>query len=419
MASPSIASLSSARHQLDVAQIRADFPILSQRVDGKALIYLDHAATSQKPRAVIDAIARYYERENANIHRGVYHLSARATAAHDAARATVQRFLNAADPSEIVFVRSTTEAINLVAATYGRTHLRAGDEVLISALEHHSNIVPWQILCEERHARLRVIPITDDGELVLEAIPDLITPRTRMVAIGHISNAIGTINPVREIVDLAHEQGVPVLVDGAQGAPHLPVDVQALGCDFYTFSGHKACGPTGIGVLYARRELLDRMPPYQGGGDMIASVTFERTLYAEPPARFEAGTPNIAGAIGLGAALDYLRGLGLEAIAAYEGDLLDHATRTLAAVPGVRLIGSARRRTGVVSFVLEGVHPHDLGTVLDNDGIAIRTGHHCAQPLMDRFGVPATARASLAFYNTREEIDALARAVDGARRLFR
>jgi cysteine desulfurase/selenocysteine lyase len=403
---------------LDVAAIRAEFPILSRQVNGRRLVYLDNAATSQKPRAVIRAITRYYEQENANIHRGVHLLSVEATEAHDAARRTVQRFLNAARESEIVFVRGATEAINLVAQTYGRAHVGEGDEVLITAMEHHSNIVPWQMLCEEKHAHLRVAPIDDRGELILEEFEELIGPRTRIIAVAHVSNALGTVNPVKEIAAMAHRRGVPVLVDGAQAAPHMAVDVQDLDCDFYAFSGHKVYGPTGLGVLYGKYKLLDTMPPYQGGGDMISSVTFAKTTYKKPPSKFEAGTPDIAGALGLRVALDYLTELGISRVAAHEHDLLDYATEKVGAISGVRLIGTAAHRAGVLSFVHEDVHPHDLGTILDGEGIAIRAGHHCAQPVMERFCIPATARASFAVYNTREEIDLLAEAIRKAQKVF-
>jgi cysteine desulfurase/selenocysteine lyase len=391
-----------------VKRVREDFPILHQTLShGRSLVYLDNAATTQKPRAVIDALVGYYERDNANIHRGVHELSQRATAAFEEARAKVQDFLGAAHPSEIIFTRGATEAINLVAQSFGRANLHPGDEVLISAMEHHSNIVPWQLLCEEKGGRLRVLPIDDRGELVMEQLPRLLGPRTKLVAVGHVSNALGTLNPLREIIALAHEQGVPVLVDGAQAVAHTRVDVQDLGCDFYCFSGHKLYGPTGIGVLFGRRALLEAMAPWQGGGEMIASVSFEKTSYNVLPHKFEAGTPHIGGAIGLGAAIDYVQSVGLDAIAAYEGELLAYGTRALLGVPRLRLIGTAREKASVLSFVMEGVHPHDIGTILDQEGIAIRTGHHCAQPVMDRFGVAGTARASLALYNTRDEIDAL------------
>jgi cysteine desulfurase/selenocysteine lyase len=403
---------------LDLEKIRADFPILAERIHGKRLVYLDSAATSQKPRAVIDAIVHYYEHLNANIHRGVHTLSVRATEAHDAARQTVQRFLNAADTREIIFVRGATEAINLVAQTYGRTHVGAGDEILITAMEHHSNIVPWQMLCEEKGAHLRVAPIDDRGELLLDEFARLIGPRTRLVAVTQVSNALGTVTPLREMIELAHRQGVPVLVDGAQAVPHFAVDVQALDCDFYAFSGHKVYAPTGIGVLYAKRALLEAMPPYQGGGDMISSVTFEKTTWNDLPFKFEAGTPDIAGAIALGTALQYIGKLGIDNIAAHEQDLLAYATAKVGALPGVRLIGTASHRAGVLSFVMDGVHPHDLGTILDREGVAIRTGHHCAQPVMDRFGIPATARASFAVYNTRQDVDALVEGMRKAHEVF-
>ncbi|MGO8758120.1 MAG: SufS family cysteine desulfurase [Terracidiphilus sp.] len=403
---------------LDIAKIRADFPILSERVNGKPLIYLDNAATSQKPQVVLDTIGRYYGHVNANIHRGVHTLSMRATEAHDAARQTVRRFINAADTREVIFVRGATEAINLVAQSYGRTRVGAGDEVLITAMEHHSNIVPWQILCEEKGAHLRVAPIDDRGELLLDEFEKLIGPRTKIAAFTHVSNALGTVNPVAEMIAMAHRRGVPVLVDGAQAVPHMAVDVEALDCDFYAFSGHKVYGPTGIGVLYGKRALLDAMPPYQGGGDMISSVTFAKTTYNDLPFKFEAGTPDIAGAIALGAALEYISGIGMDKIAAHEHELLAYATEQVGSLPYVRLIGTARERAGVLSFLVDRVHPHDLGTILDRDGIAIRTGHHCAQPVMDRFGIPATARASFAVYNTKQEIDALVAGIRAAREVF-
>jgi len=403
---------------LDLATIRADFPILAERINGKPLVYLDNGATSQKPQVVLDAIVNYYTHMNANIHRGVHTLSVRATEAHDAARQTVRKFLNAADTREIIFVRGATEAINLVAQTYGRVHVGAGDEVLITAMEHHSNIVPWQILCEEKGAHLKVAPINDRGELMLDEFAKLIGPHTKIVAVTHVSNALGTVVPLRQVIDIAHRCGVPVLVDGAQAVPHFAVDVQALDCDFYAFSGHKVYGPTGIGVLYGKRALLNSMPPYQGGGDMISSVTFAKTTYNDLPFKFEAGTPDIAGAIALGAALKYITNLGMDKIAAHESELLAYATEAVGAIPGIRLIGTARDRAGVLSFVLDHVHPHDLGTILDREGIAIRTGHHCAQPVMDRFGVPATTRASLAFYNTFAEIDALAAGLGKVKEIF-
>ena len=395
----------------DVALVRRDFPILAGSVRDRPLVYLDNASTTHKPQAVIDRLTRYYAAENANVHRGVHLLSERATLEYEAARATVATFMHAASNREIVFVRGTTEAINLVAASYGRGHVGAGDEVIVTAMEHHSNIVPWQLLCEEKGARVIAAPITGAGELDLDAFERLLTDRTRIVALAHVSNALGTINPVGAIVDLAHRRGIPVLVDGAQAVAHMPVDVQALDCDFYAFSGHKVFGPTGIGVLYGKLALLESMPPYQGGGDMISSVTFERTCYNAVPYRFEAGTPHIAGAVGLAAALDYLDRLDLNQVAAYERDLLAYATASLSALPGVRLVGTAAEKAAVLSFLVDGVHPHDVGTVLDRDGIAIRAGHHCCQPLMDRLGVPATARASLALYNTRADVDALAESV--------
>ena len=402
----------------DVERVRRDFPLLRERAHGKPLVYLDSANTAQKPRAVIDAERDVYEHYYANVHRGVYEISARAERAFEGARATVQRFLNAPERREIVFVRGTTEAINLVAATYGRRRLGAGDEVLISAMEHHSNIVPWQMLCEQTGSRLNVAPITDSGEIELEELERRLGPRTKLLSLVHVSNALGTVNPAKQIVAMAHQRGVPVLLDGAQAAAHLPVDVQDLDCDFYCFSGHKLYGPSGIGVLYGKAALLEAMPPFHGGGDMIKSVSFEKTTYNDIPYKFEAGTPNIAGTIGLGAALEYVMGLGMERIAAHEAELLRYGTHLLRELPGVRLIGTARERAGVVSFVLEGVHPHDIGTVLDYEGIAIRTGHHCAQPVMERFGVPATARASLALYNTRAELDALASGLRKVRELF-
>ncbi len=403
----------------DVERIRRDFPILAQKAHGKPLVYLDNAATAQKPRAVIDAMSRYYERDNANVHRGVHLLSERATAEYEEARAKLAQFLGAADPREIVFVRGATEAINLVAQAYGRRNVGPGDEVLITAMEHHSNIVPWQMLCEEKGARLVVAPVDDVGELVLPELERLIGPRTRIVSVVHVSNVLGTVNPVKRIAEMAHARGAVVLVDGAQGAPHVPVDVLDLGCDFYALSGHKLFGPTGIGVLYGRLDRLEAMPPWQGGGDMILSVTFEKTTYNRPPYKFEAGTPDIAGAVGLGAAIDYLRAIDLAGAFAHEHELLRYGTRALEQVPGLRLLGKARERAGVLSFVLDDVHPHDIGTILDRQGIAIRAGHHCAQPLMKRYGLAATARASLAFYNTREEIDALVKGLGQVKEMFR
>jgi len=391
----------------DVEAVRRDFPILQREVHGKRLVYLDNAATTQKPRAVLDEILRFYVEHNSNVHRGVHLLSVRATEEFEAAREKVRRFLNAASERECIFVRGTTEAVNLVAQSFVRPRVRAGDEILISAMEHHSNIVPWQLVCEQTGAVLRVVPITDEGELRLDEFERLLGDRTRFVSVAHLSNALGTINPVKRIAELAHARGVPVLLDGAQAAAHLRVDVQGLGCDFYAFSGHKVYGPTGIGVLYGKMEHLDSMPPYHGGGDMISSVTFEKTTYNRLPYKFEAGTPDIAAAVGLGAALDYVTGLGLDAIAVHENALLSRATRAVAALPGVRLIGTAKHKASVLSFVLDGVHPHDIGTVVDQEGIAIRTGHHCAQPVMERYGVAATARASFGLYNTQDEVDAL------------
>jgi cysteine desulfurase/selenocysteine lyase len=406
-------------HPLDVERLRVDFPILKRKVHEKPLVYLDNAATSQKPREVIETLRKYYSMENSNVHRGVHALSEQATAAFESARTIVQRFLNAREDREIVFVRGTTEGINLVAGSYGRASVKEGDEVIISWMEHHSNIVPWQMLCQEKGAVLRVAPINDRGELEMEAYEKLLGPRTKLVAITHVSNALGTINPIKEVVRMAHQQGVPVLVDGAQAVAHSPVDVQDLDCDFYVFSGHKVFGPTGIGVLYGKAKHLEAMPPYHGGGEMIKSVTFEKTIYKDPPHKFEAGTPDIAGAIGLGAALSYVQRVGLERIAHYEKGLLGYATEALSSVEGLRLIGTAREKTGVLSFVMGDIHPHDIGTVLDHEGIAIRAGHHCAQPVMQRFGIAATARASLAFYNTKEEIDALVRALDKVIEVFR
>jgi cysteine desulfurase/selenocysteine lyase len=402
----------------DIDGIRADFPVLARRIGEWPLVYLDNAATTQKPQAVIDRLVHYYSEENANIHRGVHALSVEATDAYDAARERVRRFLNASDAREIVFVRGATEAINLVARSFGAARIAAGDEVVISEMEHHSNIVPWQLICEERGASLRVVPITDAGELRLDTVEQMLGPRTRIVSVTHVSNALGTVNPIREIVRLAHARDIPVLIDGAQAVAHMPVDVQALGCDFYAFSGHKVFGPTGIGVLYGRLPQLEAMSPYQGGGDMIRSVTFERTLYNEVPNRFEAGTPHIAGAVGLAAAIEYLAGVGVARIAAHEHDLLAHGTEALTAIPGVRLIGTAAHKAGILSFVMENVHPHDIGTILDRYGVAIRAGHHCCQPLMARLGVPATARASLALYNSHSEIEALAGALRAVRKLF-
>jgi cysteine desulfurase / selenocysteine lyase len=400
---------------LDVARIRADFPILQRRVHGKRLVYLDNAATTQKPQAVIDRIVRYYTEENSNVHRGVHHLSEVATAAYEAARTTVKKFIHARDEKEIVFTRGTTEAINLVAQAWGRANVKAGDEVLITAIEHHSNIVPWQMLCAEKAATLRVAPVNDAGDVLLDEFAALLNERTKIVAIGHASNALGTINPVKQMIAMAHDAGAIVIVDGAQGVPHLPIDVQDLGCEFYAFSGHKVYAPTGIGVLYGKEAILDAMPPWQGGGDMILSVSFEKTTYNALPYKFEAGTPNIEGVIGLATALDYISAIGIDAIAAHEHDLERYATRRLLEIDGLKIIGTAKAKASVISFTLEGVHPHDIGTILDQEGIAIRTGHHCAQPIMLRFNIPATGRASFGMYNTREEADAL---VSGLKRVI-
>ena len=405
-------------NSFDVTRIREDFPILKETVNGKPLVYLDNAATSQKPQSVIDALVNYYTTENSNVHRGVHTLSQKATDAYEAAREKVRQFINAQDDKEIIFVRGTTEGINLVAQTYGRTHVGAGDEIIVTAMEHHSNIVPWQILCEEKGAHLKVIPINDDGELLLDEYEKLLSPRTRLVSIVHQSNALGTINPVEQVIELAHSRGIPVLLDGAQAVAHVPIDVKKLGCDFYAFSGHKLYGPTGVGVLYGRAELLDAMPPYQGGGEMIRSVSFEKTLYNVIPAKFEAGTQNIAGSVGLNAAIDYVNSVGMDNIAAYENELLAYGTERLSEIEPVRLIGTARHKGSILSFVMENAHPHDVGTILDAEGVAVRTGHHCAQPLMDRYGVPATIRASLAFYNTKEEIDTLVKGIDRVIEVF-
>lgn len=407
--------LALAATELPVAD---DFPILARPVHGRRLAYLDNGATTQKPTAVIEAEARFYRESNANIHRGVHWLSQHATELYDAARATVQRFIGAARADEIIFTRGTTEAINLVANTWGRKQLTAGDEILITTLEHHSNIVPWQMLCEQTGAVLKVAPVNEIGEVELDGFDALLSPRTRLVAITHISNALGSINPVAEMVEHAHAVGAVVLVDGAQAVAHQAVDMQALGCDFYAFSGHKLYGPTGIGVLYGRAELLADMPPWQGGGDMIRTVSFERSTYAEAPQRFEAGTPNIAGAVALAAAIDYVQALGMDRIVAHEHALLEHATAALSAIPGLRMVGTAAHKAGILSFMIEHIHPHDLGTILDSEGVAIRAGHHCAMPLMTRFGIPGTARASLAVYNNETDIAALVTAIDKAQTLF-
>ena len=408
----------SAAIGLDVAAVRAEFPILHQRVYGKPLAYLDNAATTQKPQCVIDAVQGYYAHDNANVHRGVHYLSEKATAAYEAAREKVRGFINARSTCEIVFVRGATEAINLVAASYGRAHLKAGDEILITEMEHHSNIVPWQLLCEQVGCVLKVAPIDDHGDIIMEQFGQLLSGRTRLVAVAHLSNALGTVNPVRDIIDMAHRQGVPVLLDGAQATSHMHVDVQELDVDFYALSAHKMLGPTGIGALYAKQALLESMPPYQGGGDMIAMVSFDKTVYNELPFKFEAGTPHIAGAIGMGAAVDYLERIGLGKVEAHERALLDFATSTAESFEGLRIIGQASRKASILSFTLDQVHPHDLGTVLDRQGIAIRAGHHCAMPVMTHFGVPATARASFALYNTFEEIDRLFEGLKQARDMF-
>ena len=403
---------------IDVAAIRADFPILDQQINGKPLVFLDNAASSQRPRQVIDTISRYYEHDHANVHRGVHTLSQRATDAYEGAREIVRQFINAKDTKEIVFVRGTTEAVNLVAQSFVRPKAGPGDEILISGLEHHANIVPWQLVCEQTGAKLKVIPITPQGEVDFAAFEKLIGPRTRILALAHVSNALGTIVPVEKFIAVARQHGVPVLLDGAQAVPHGKVDVRALDCDFYCFSGHKMLGPTGIGVLYGRQKLLEAMPPWQGGGDMILSVSFEKTTYNQLPWKFEAGTPDISGTIGLGAAIRYLQSVGMERIAAYEHELLTYATQRLLEIPGLRIVGTAAHKAAVVSFVMDGIHPHDIGTILDTEGVAIRTGHHCAMPVMDFFKVPATARASMAFYNTHAEIDRLVAALEHTRQVL-
>ncbi len=402
----------------EVEQYRKDFPILEQKIYGKPLVYLDNAATSQKPQAVIDALIHYYSEQNANIHRGVYFLSEQATDAFEKVREKTKQFIHAASAKEIVFVKGATEGINLVAQSYGRTFLKSGDEILITTLEHHSNIVPWQMLCQQTGAKLKIAPINDQGELLLDEFSKLITSKTKLVAATHISNVLGTINPIKEMIRLARQRQVPVLIDGAQAAPHTLINVQDLDCDFYVFSSHKVFGPTGVGVLYGKSELLEKMPPYQGGGDMISSVTFEKTTYNTVPYKFEAGTPNIADVIAFGVALDYIAGIGMERISRYEQGLLRYATETLSKIPGLRIIGTAKNKASVISFVLTNIHPHDIGTILDREGIAIRAGHHCAMPLMERFGVPATARASFAFYNTKEEIDRLTEGIHTVLEVF-
>ena len=402
----------------DVARVREDFPILDLEVNGKPLVFLDNAASSQMPRPVIDRWVQYQTSEHANIHRAVHYLSEKATAEYEAARRKAQRFINAPDEHAVIFTSGTTEGINLVAHGYGRKFFREGDEIILTTLEHHSNIVPWQLICEEKGAQLKVIPITDAGELRMDVVDSLLTDRTKIVAVVHVSNSLGTINPIATIVEKAHARGVPVLVDGAQAVAHMPVDVQTLGCDFYAFSGHKLFGPTGIGVLWGRLPLLEKMPPYQGGGDMISAVSFKKTTYNVVPNKFEAGTPNIAGSVGLGAAIDYLKGIDIPSMQAYEDELLAYGTKALASVPGIRMVGTASKKASILSFVMEDVHPHDIGTILDQEGVAIRTGHHCTQPLMERLCVPATARASLALYNTKEEIDALVGALARVREIF-
>jgi len=403
---------------LEIERIRADFPILKSKVGGKPLVYLDNAASSQMPQPVIDRLVRYQTSEHANIHRGVHHLSEVATGAYEEARRKLQRFINAREEREVLFTSGTTEAINLVMHSYGRKFIGKDDEIILTTLEHHSNIVPWQMLAEEKGAKIRVVPINDAGELLIDEYEKLFNERTKFVGVMHVSNALGTINPVKHMIDFAHARGVPVLVDGAQAAPHLPVDVQALDCDFYAFSGHKLCGPTGIGILYGKAAILERMQPFKGGGDMILSVTFDKTTYNTIPHKFEAGTPPIAAAIGLGAAVDYLSTVGMDKIAAHEIDLLNYATEQVNAMPGLRIIGTAEKKAAVLSFAIAGVHPHDVGTLLNQDGIAIRTGHHCAQPVMQRFKVPATSRASFAFYNTMAEVDALVAGIRNVQKVF-
>lgn len=402
----------------DVETIRKDFPILASSVYGKPLVYLDNAATTQKPQCVLDALTKYYTEQNANIHRGVHFLSEVATFEYEKARGKVKNFLNAADSKEIIFTKGTTDGINLVAHSYGRTFINAGDEVIISAMEHHSNIVPWQLLCEERSAALKVIPMNDEGELLLDEFEKMLSPKTKIVAVAYVSNSLGTINPIKKIIELSHANGTPVLIDGAQSVAHMKVDVRALECDFFAFSGHKMFGPTGIGALYGKQQWLEKMVPYQGGGDMIRSVTFEKTTYNDLPFKFEAGTPNIAGGIGLGAAIDYIQKIGLDSITEYEHELLEYATDSLQTIDGLRIIGTAKEKAGVISFILDHAHPHDIGTIIDREGIAIRTGHHCTQPVMQRFGIPATARASLAMYNTKEEIDKLVQSIQKVKEIF-
>lgn len=402
------------KKQLDVEKIRQDFPILHQEMRGKPMIFLDNAASSQKPKVVIDAIENYYEHTHANVHRGVYELSQKATDAFELGRTTVRQYINAASDQEVIFTRGTTEGINLVASCFGRQFLKEGDEVLISTMEHHSNIVPWQMICEQQGAKLKVIPIDDHGDIIWEEFEKLLTDRVKIVSLVHVSNSLGTINPIEEVIELSHKKGIPVLIDGAQATPHFKVDVQALDVDFYVFSSHKVYGPTGMGILYGKKKWLEAMPPYQGGGEMIANVSFEKTTYNELPFKFEAGTPNISGAVGLGVALDYMDGLGVEQIAAHENDLLTYGTQLLKEIEGLRVIGEAKKKASVISFLVDGVHPYDLGTLLDKQGIAVRTGHHCTQPLMDFYGIPGTVRASFGIYNTREEVELLAKGVQRA-----
>ncbi len=409
----------SSASSLDPHRLKQDFPVLQQESHGRPLVYLDNANTSQKPQCVIDAVSNFYAHNNANIHRGVYDLSMRATQAHENARGTIAKFIGASRPEEIIFVRGTTEAINLVAQTFVRSRVGAGDEILVTAMEHHSNIVPWQILCEQTGAVLQVAPINDAGEVILDAYREKLSEKTKFVAMTHVSNALGTVNPIAQMIALAHEKNIPVLIDGAQAAPHLPINVSELGCDFYAVSSHKMFGPTGVGALYGRFDLLDSMPPYQGGGDMIRSVTFEHTTYNDVPYKFEAGTPHIAGAIGFAAAAQYIVDIGYDKLLAYEEMLLDYATQALTAIPEIRIIGTAAEKVSVLSFVVDGVHPHDVGTILDQKGIAIRTGHHCAQPIMDRYDIPATVRASFALYNTKEDVDALAESLKSVMEVFR
>jgi cysteine desulfurase/selenocysteine lyase len=403
----------------DIEQIRKDFPILKQEVHGKPLVFLDSAASSPKPQQVIDTMSRFYAEDYANIHRGVYELSQRSTKAYEDTRVKVRRFVNAGSETEIIFVRGTTEGINLVAQTFGRTYVKEGDEVVITAMEHHSNIVPWQILCNEKGAHLRVVPMDKRGDLKLDELEKLLGPKTRLVSVAHVSNALGTVNPVRKIVEMAHAQDIPVLLDGAQAAPHSKIDVRELDCDFYCFSAHKMYGPSGVGVLYGKERLLESMPPWEGGGDMISSVTFEKTTYNQLPYKFEAGTPNIAGVVGLGAAIDYLNAIGMDTVSRSENEILAYGTERLSEVPGLSIIGRAKQKAGALSFVLEGIHPHDIGTILDQEGIAVRTGHHCAQPVMDFFGVPATARASLGLFNNKQDIDNLVKGIQKVIEVFR